>query len=221
MKKTLARKTHQAGFTMIEAVIVFALILILASMAIPGYQSLTRFIRISGDARNLNGLIAQAKMRGASDFSHARAYVNLVNNTYHLEVWNRNGAGGAGCWQTDNDPANPCTAANSPVQPLSTGVTFGFGNAAAGAPNPQPVIAQAIPCGTVAAASGVGNAATPGTACVEFNSRGVPINLNGTATALDAIYVTDGNSVYGITVLASGMMQDWSSPANQTSWHAR
>ena len=221
MKKTSARTTHQAGFTLVEGVIVFALILILASMAIPGYQALTRFIRISGDARNLNGLIAQAKMRGAADFSHARAFADLQANTYHLEVWNPAGNGGAGCWRTDGDPLNPCTTANSPVQPLSTGVTFGFGNVGAGAPNPQATIAQALPCGTVAAVAGAGNAAVPGTACVEFNSRGVPIDLNGRATALDALYVTDGNSVYGITVIASGMMQDWYSPTNQTSWHVR
>ena len=221
MRKTSARSTAQAGFTLIEGVIVFALILIVAAMAIPGYQSLTRFIRIAGDARNLNGVIAQAKMRAAADFSHARAYADLRANTYHLETWNAAGNGGAGCWRTEGDNVNPCTVAASPVQPLSTGVTFGFGNAAAGAPNPQAVVSQAPKCGRVAAVTGVGNPTIEGTACVEFNSRGVPIDLTGKPTAGDAIYVTDGNSVYGITLLASGMMQDWYSSASTTSWHAR
>ncbi|HEY2545989.1 MAG TPA: type II secretion system protein [Candidatus Acidoferrum sp.] len=222
MKKSPARAVHEAGFTLIEAIIVLAITLILASLAIPGYQSITRYLRIAGDARNLNGIIAQAKIRAAADFTHARAYADLSANTYHLEIWNVKGKGGAGCWQTDGDAANPCTVAGtSPAQPLSTGVTFGFGRAGAGAPNPQAVIAQAPLCGTVAAVSGVANGTNPNTSCIEFNSRGVPIALSGTPTATDALYVTDGNSVYGTTLLASGMMQDWSTPASTTKWQTR
>lgn len=221
--RTAATKSSpESGFTMIEMVMVFAVILILAALAIPGYQSITRYLRIAGDARNLNGVIAQAKMRAAADFTHARAYADLGANTYHLEIWNINGNGGAGCWQTDGDVAHPCTVAGtSPVQPLSTGVTFGFGNAAAAAPNPQTTIAQAPVCGTVAAVTGVTNGNITNTSCIEFNSRGVPIALNGRPTASDALYITDGNSVYGTTLLASGMMQDWSTPASTTQWQTR
>ena len=208
----------QRGFSLVELLIGIAIIAIVAALAIPGYQSITRYMRIAGDARDLNGVIAQAKMRAAAEFTHARAYADLGANTFHLEIWNKNG----NCWQTDGDSANPCTVAGtSPVQSLSQGVTFGFGNASAGAPNPQTVIAQAPLCGTKAAVAGVANGTIQGTACIEFNSRGVPIDLTGTPTAKDAFYVTDQNSVYGVTVIASGMMQDWQTSASTTSWQHR
>lgn len=222
MRRAVAKSSVEGGFTLVEAVIVLAITLTMAAVAIPAYQSISRYLRIAGDARNLNGIIAQAKMRGAADFTHARAYADLNANTYHLELWNTSGNGGAGCWQTDNDPTHPCTVAGtSPVQPLSTAVTFGFGNASAGAPNPQAVIAQAPLCGTVASVTGITNGTVPNTSCIEFNSRGVPIDLTGKPTANDALYITDGNTVYGTTLLASGMMQDWSTPASTTQWSVR
>lgn len=212
----------QNGFSLLELLIVIAIASIVAVLAVPSYQSITRYMRIAGDARNLNGIIAQAKMRAAADFTHARAYADLNANTFHLETWNKAGNGGAGCWQTDGDTANPCTVAGtSPVQPLSQGVAFGFGTAGAGAPNPQTTIAQAPLCGTVAAVSGVANGTVANTACIEFNSRGVPIDLTGKPTAKDALYVTDQNSVFGVTVIASGMMQDWQTSAATTSWEHR
>jgi type II secretory pathway pseudopilin PulG len=219
MKKTPANATAQRGFTLIEAVIVFALTLILAALAVIGYQSILRYLRIAGDARSVNGLIAQAKMRAAADFTHARVYADLGANTYHLEVWNPNGNGGAGCWQTDNGGPG-CTTATSPVQRLSTGVTFGFANVPAGAPNPQVAIAQAPLC-DAALVNGVPNGTIANTSCIEFNSRGVPIALNGKPTANDALYVSDGTSVYGTTLLASGMMQDWSTTIVNPKWQVR
>jgi prepilin-type N-terminal cleavage/methylation domain-containing protein len=220
--KVRAKKvSRQDGFSLLELLIVILIAGIAAAVAIPSYQSITRNMRISGDARDLNGVIAQAKMRAAADFTHARAYADLGANTFHLEVWNKAGNGGAGCWQTDGDVANPCTVAASPVQALSQGVTFGFGTVGAGAPNPQPVIGQAPRCGTVAAVSGVANPVIDNTACIEFNSRGVPISLAGVPTANDALYVTDQNAVYGITIIASGMMQSWQTSAATTSWQHR
>jgi len=41
-----------------------------------------------------------ARMRAAADFSHARVYVDLNSNTFHLEVWNK----ASGCWKTDGMP---------------------------------------------------------------------------------------------------------------------
>src|SRR5260370_15843891 len=163
------------GFTLIEALVVLAVTAILMAIAIPQFQRITQVLRISGDMRDITGTIGQAKMHAAADFTHARARANLLANTFpantfQLEIWNKAGAGGAGCWQTVGDPANPCTVAGSPVQLLSTGVTFGFDAMGAPPPNTQAALAQAAAClngyGGGPALGTIG-----GTACIEFNWR--------------------------------------------------
>ncbi len=208
------------GFTTIELLIVVFISLVVAAMAVPGYMNIARYLRVAGDARDLNGLTAEAKMRAAQDFTHARIRANLNTNTFQLEVWDKAANGGTGCWKTEGDSANPCTVAGSAVQPLSAGVIFGFTGASAGFPNPQTIIMQAPACG-VGVAGGTAGGVIEGTACIEFNSRGIPVAASGAPTANDALYVTDTNNVYGVTVLASGLMQQWMTSTSNTAWQAR
>jgi hypothetical protein len=147
-------------------------------------------------------------MRAAEDFTHARVHANLNANTYSLEVWDKLANSGAGCWKTDGDNLNQCTASTSPVQTLSVGVSFGFGSAGAGAPNPQSPIGQAPTC-TSGVAGGTAGSTLSNTACIEFNSRGLPVAASGSPTANDALYITDSSSVYGVTVIVSGLIQIW------------
>jgi len=94
----------------------------------------------------MNGIIAQAKMRAAADFSHRSRLRGSHANTYHLEVWNAT----AGCWQTEGENPSACTSASSPVQQLAIGVTFGFGTVALPPRTLRPDCPGAA-CGTVAA----------------------------------------------------------------------
>jgi hypothetical protein len=57
------------------------------------------------------------------------------------------------------------------------------------------------------------------TACVMFNSRGIPVDPTGTPTPDDALYVTDGNSVTGVTVVATGLTRVWRSDASSATWN--
>jgi hypothetical protein len=97
---------------------------------------------------------------------------------------------------------------------LPGGVWFGFGTLAAPPPDTQVAITQAAPClddaATALALLGLPfPAPSAGTACVLFNSRGVPVDTTGAPTGAGAVYVTDGSTVYGTTVAATGMTQFW------------
>ena len=160
-------------------------------------------------------------MRAAANFTHARAYVNLAAGTYHLELWNKAGNGGNGCWQTDGDNANPCTVAASPVLNLSQGDTFGFGNLTAGPTPGQATISQAAGCRPGTANTPGGGGAAANTACIEFNSRGTPVDNTGAPVATGAFYITNASVVTGITASATGSIQTWSTPISSVNWHGQ
>jgi len=198
------------GFTLIEALVVLAVTAILMAIAIPQFQRITQVLRISGDMRDITGTVGQAKMHAAADFTHARARANLAANTFQLEVWNKTLIPG-GCWQTMGDTLIRCTVAASPVQPLSSGVTFGFDTMGAPPPNTQAVFGQAAACQIgYSGEPGPALGTIPGTACIEFNSRGIAIDAAGGPTGNGAFYVNNGNMVYALTMAAAGPPLNWS-----------
>jgi prepilin-type N-terminal cleavage/methylation domain-containing protein len=216
----------QRGFTAVEVVMVMVITLAVAAMAIPGYSAMMRYLHIAGDVRDLNAMVAQAKMRAAQDFTHARLHANLATNTYALEFWDKTANGGAGCWKTDGDSVNRCTVAASPAQNLSPRVSFGFGTAAPGGLNPQTTIAQAPACSNGVGGGAASSTISGSTACIEFNSRGLPVAGNGlpnsgSPTASDALYITDENTVYGVTVIISGLIQTGTTTSSGSNWQAR
>jgi type II secretory pathway pseudopilin PulG len=205
------------GFSTLELLVVMFVSLVIAALSIPGFNQVRRTLRISGDARNLNAAINQAKMQAAADFTRARVYIDLgLNNvnTFHVDVWNKAGFAGAGCWQVVGDVNNPCLVPGvSPVQYLSPGVRFGTSGVGAPPPNTQGNgIAQPPRCFAVNG-NRYGQVAT--TACVTFNSRGTPIDpATLVPTGDNAVYITDNTQVYGVTVAATGLSQIWAMNAN-------
>ncbi len=218
MRKTVKNK-RQAGFSTLEMLIVVAMSITITAIAIPGYISTSAYLRVAGDLRSINGVTALAKMRAASSFTHARTYVDLTANTYHLEVWNKAGNAGAGCWQTDGDTANPCSViGTSPVFNLASGDTFGAGGLTKG-----PTLAQqpTIPVQTACQAILGGTGTIASTQCIVFNSRGIPIDANGSPVATGAIYLTNKTVVDAVTVSATGSIQTWSTPIAAASWYGQ
>jgi Tfp pilus assembly protein FimT len=220
MTKT-ANHTRQAGYSTVELLVVMAMSLIIAAVAVPTYNKVTTYLRAVGDLRSINSVIAQAKMRAAADFTHARAYFDTTGGTYHLETWNKANS----CWQTDGDTANNCTAANSPKVALSTGIAYGFGNIGAGPTPGSSVLTQAPLCiNKVAGNPGGTGGTTASTACIEFNSRGIPVDATNAPVATGAIYVTDQNTVEGVTISATGSIQSWvanGACSGAACWHAQ
>jgi len=185
---------------MVELVVVVAIALIIAGMAVPKFLTTQRSYRISGDARDISGELLLAKMRAGSDFSRSRVYSDISGKTFRVEVYNKT----TSAW-----------AVESGSQPLASGVSFGYGTLSTPPTGTQTTIGQPPACLDNA------GAAIANTACVLFNSRGIPVDSTGTPNGNYALYITDGFSVFGSTISASGLIQTWQTAASSASWQRR
>jgi type II secretory pathway pseudopilin PulG len=186
---------NRAGFTLLELVMVMLVVIIISGMTIPMVVRIAQNIRTGGDARDLNGAILVAKMRASSDYAQARLHVNLDANSFWVEVE----PVGSATWTTEGG-----------VQYLSKNVTFGYSSLSSPPSGTQATLAQATAC------SGFSNSA-----CIIFNSRGIPVDTSNTPYGNYAIYVTDGKSVSGVTVSVTGVTSIWRTDASSASWIAR
>jgi prepilin-type N-terminal cleavage/methylation domain-containing protein len=186
-----------SGFSLVEMMIGAMVLCILAGFVSIILGNLAGHYKLSGDARGVSNSAAVAKLRAASLFTKTRLYATLAARTYQIQTWQKTGTPG---WVTEGGATT-----------LSSGVTFGVSGLATPPPNTQATIAQAAPCKDAA------NADIAGTSCILFNSRGLPVDSTGAPTGIGALYLTDGQSVYGITVSATGMVRFWRSVTNGTS----
>ena len=213
------KNASERGFSVLELVVVITVGIILSAMAIPKIDGLLRGYRSLGDARSMSEEVSLAKMRAAANFTQARVFADLTANQYRVEAWvlpTVPAGATAKCWVTDGD--NQCSSGySSPNTPpstlLLTTVTFGYGSISSPPSATQATLAQAPLCLKDDLTSTYSNSA-----CVVFNSRGVPVDSTGTATSNDALYATDGNSVYGVTVLATGLIQTWRTDPSMSIW---
>jgi type II secretory pathway pseudopilin PulG len=188
----VVKSPRASGFSLIEIVVVCGIIGLIAAMSAPLFGNAIATFRLSGDARGVSNSAAVAKMRAASDFSRVRLYIDLSARTHRLQTFDKTSA--VCCWITQGG-----------TTALSSGVTFGYGVVTVPPPNTQGTIGQAPLCVDDTGADILN------TACIMFNSRGVPIG-NGPSfapTGIDAIYVTDGTAVYGVTIAATGLLRNW------------
>jgi hypothetical protein len=154
-------------------------------------------MRLAGVARSVSNATAATKVRSAAKFTRARLYIDLSGKSFHMEILDTSVL----------PPALPHWTVDGGTTYLPTSVSFGFGAVLTPPPNTQAVIGQAAMCTTDAGVN-IGN-----TACIMFNSRGIPIKNDLNPQDQDALYVTDGTNVYGITVLATGFIGTWRTPS--------
>jgi Tfp pilus assembly protein FimT len=186
-----------------EMVIVCGIVGVLSVMAAPMFSNAIAGFRLSGDARGVSNATAVAKMRAAADFSRVRVYADLTARTYCMQVFEKPSVTyPLGRWVTQGGDTS-----------LSTGVSFGYGAVTASPPVTQGTILQAPLCVDDAGAN-IAN-----TACIMFNSRGVPVDNTFAPTPADALYVMDSSMVYGVTISATGLLRMWRTPRAATpSW---
>lgn len=194
--------SNDRGFSLIEMLLVLAIMGVLAAMAVPMSGNAVKYIRISGDARDISNALAVTKMRAAAKFTKARLFVDRSSNSYYVQTFDKS----AGTWTTESGTNN-----------LSTSVSFGFGGVSTPPSNTQAAISQADPCYNTASPP----VTIANTSCVVFNSRGIPIlgDTSASPTGDDALYINDGTFVYGVTIAATGFIRTWRTNLTATpSW---
>jgi type II secretory pathway pseudopilin PulG len=193
----MARLSRTHGFSTLETLVVVALVGVVSAISLPMATRALGDVRLRGDARAVAHSVALAKMRAASGFTRARMFVNLDADGFFIQVWNRD----LETWETEGGTVD-----------LSAGVRFGFGALDTPPPETQVAIAQSSPCQDDEGED-IGN-----TACIVFNSRGIPIDNAGTPTGNNALYITDGLGVYATTLTATPLVRLWWSPQHTAAW---
>ena len=161
---------------------VVCIIALIAVIGIPFTNNVFANFRLGGDARMVLNAVSLAKMRAASNFTNARLYVDLAARTHHIDILQK---GAPNVWVADGGTTT-----------LAQGDVYGWGPA--GAPPGTAPLAQSPNCQTAL------GAAIANTACIIFNSRGVPVDNAGAATGANAIYLNDGTTLYAVTMSATG-----------------
>jgi prepilin-type N-terminal cleavage/methylation domain-containing protein len=186
----------ERGYTLIEMMMAVGIIAVVGAMVIPITDTSLRGGRLRGDAAIIRNLVGVAKMRASANFTRARVYADLGARTYVLQIWSK--ASPTCCWVND-----------SGLNQLSTGVNFGFAALQNPPPNTQVNIAQSPLC-TIGRS--IADGTTPNTACVTFNSRGLPVDGDGVLYPRHALYVTGTDAVFATTITTTPLIRFWSSP---------
>jgi Tfp pilus assembly protein FimT len=196
IRKLLSRRTSaEQGFSIIDTLMVVAIISILAAAALPVTGSAVSGQRFVNDAQALTNMVALAKMRASAAFTRARVRADVGAGTFVLERWDKT----ASVWVPEGT-----------ATPLSRGVTFGFGTIGTAPPNTQTTIGFSAACrvGITTATASIAN-----TSCIVFNSRGLPVDGDGMPFGGHAFYLNDGMAVAATTVTATPRIRRWSTPA--------
>lgn len=187
----------ERGFSIVEVMVVVLLMAILAAMAVPMSSNAVSGYRLRSEARSIASLIGLAKLRATANFTRARVYADLSLHRYRLEVWNKT----TNQWTTEGGTSQ-----------MPTTVRFGFGTLATPPDDTQDAIGQSAAC------TDNGGADIANSACILFNSRGIPIDALGAPQGGNAFYVTDGTGVRATTVTATPLIREWWSPAHSAHW---
>ena len=191
---------HQQGYSLVDLLLVVALVGVIAGMAVPVTGSAVAGQRFKGSAQAVTQMVGLAKMRASATFTRARVRVNLDTNSFLLERWDKT----ANAWVAEGGSTR-----------TASGVTFGFAGLGQPPPNTQATIGLSPACrtGTSGDSPVINN-----TACVIFNSRGLPVNEDGNLYGGHALYLTDGIAVSATTVTATPRIRRWSSWVRAVNW---
>ena len=186
----------EQGFSLIDMLMVVALIGVIAGIAVPVTGGAFASQKFRNDGQALTNMVGLAKMRASAGCTPEPACAPTSPT-------------GRSCSSAGTRRRVP--GCREGRDALSPGVTFSFGTLATPPPNTQATIVFSPACrvGLTAASATIAN-----TACIVFNSRGLPVDGAGVTFGGHAVYLTDGVSVAATTVTATPRIRRWSTSAH-------
>ena len=195
----MKRLRSESGYSLIEIMAAMAVLSILSAFAVPMVSSTTSGIKLRDQANAVADLIGLVKLRATSEFSRSRLYVDLAAESYVPQTWDAD----AGDWVNEQAAIK-----------LPQGIDFGWGALDTAPPNTQD---DDIPK-FAAACIDKDKEEIEKTACIMFNSRGIPIDKDNSPLGGNAFYLTDGTGVRAVTVTATPLIRRWWSSAAKPNW---
>jgi prepilin-type N-terminal cleavage/methylation domain-containing protein len=178
-EKRCCSASGDLGFSLLESLIVVAIIAVMTAIAIPNGMRVLRTFAIKSDAESIMGLINTARMRAAADFARTEVTCNSTISTCSILVATYKGIPNPLSSDYVSDKQTPAQLH------LSAGVSIaapsGVSNGVAGQSGSSPV-----------------QGGTPCSSCAYFNSRGFPVDASGSPFTGYAFYLQD--SKYGMTM---------------------
>ena len=132
---------RSSGFSLLEILIVVAIMMVLIAFAVPQLLNATYNYRINGSARQVQALVYLGRVKATSRNSRYRLHVDTTAtpNTYELDVLCGPTASAAACtsWSLE---------AQAAVTPLPTGVSFSTSGLSTVPPlTPAPTMTAGVP----------------------------------------------------------------------------
>src|SRR5262249_23089086 len=84
----------QRGFSIAEQVMTAGVAITGAVAVVAVTLNTIANFRINGDAHAIVSGVSVAKMRAAANFTRSRLYVDLYDNSFHVETWGKSGTPG-------------------------------------------------------------------------------------------------------------------------------
>jgi prepilin-type N-terminal cleavage/methylation domain-containing protein len=188
------------GYSLVEIMAAMAVLGVLGAFTVPMVSSAASGVKLRDHANAIADLIGLAKLRATSEFSRSRVYVDLAAESYVIQIWDAD-ADEDGDWVNEQAPVS-----------LPVGIDFGWGKLDDPPPNTQDDLAFAPACVDEDGED------IDKTACIMFNSRGIPIDKDNSPVGGNAFYLTDGTGVRAVTVTATPLIRRWWASAGAANW---
>jgi len=203
---TKNRLSKERGFTLVELVMVVAVLLVVAGMAVPNFNSAMRSVRLKGSVSDYAGLLQSARIRAVDDDRYYSVYIlGGASTEAFVDIYPQQQSGASGSGGTQTDPNDPIIGINREVVQQPVGA----------APNTASLKALFLPANATVV---IGDGSVAASA-VTFGPRGLPCSASALTCkthlpAGDVAYWTFfqdniSTSWAAVTVTPAGRVRRW------------